>query len=171
MKKANKEKKEFQKLIKEIIENHEFQKRKDFPHHGKESVYDHSLKVAYLSYIIAKKLHLDAKSAAIGGLLHDFYTTPWTTAPKAKKFKESHGFIHARQAYENANREFPEYMSVKIKDIITKHMFPLNIRPPRYAESWIVTCADKIISMKVFLNPKELPMYIGFRKVRGNDDK
>ena len=32
------------------------------------------------------------------------------------------------------------------KDIIVKHMFPLNIKLPRYRESYIVTIADKICS-------------------------
>ncbi|MDD3340688.1 MAG: HD domain-containing protein [Bacilli bacterium] len=160
--KSNKD--EFNEIIHEIIEHPEFQRRKTFKHHGEESVYDHSLQVSYLAYRMAKKLHLDAKSAAIGGLLHDFYTTPWMSAEKAKRFRDMHGFVHAKQAYQNALKVFPQYMTPKIKDIITKHMFPLNINPPRYRESWIVTLADKLASGKVFLKPKDLPMYIGIKK-------
>lgn len=40
-------------------------------------------------------------------------------------------------------------MTDKISDIIVKHMFPLNIRPPKYAESWIITCVDKIVSLEI----------------------
>ena len=29
------------------------------------------------------------------------------------------------------------------KDIIVKHMFGATVAPPRYKESWIVTCVDK----------------------------
>ena len=39
-------------------------------------------------------------------------------------------------------------------DIIKKHMWPLNIKPPRYREAMIVTIADKICSTKeVFGKP------------------
>ena len=43
-------------------------------------------------------------------------------------------------------------------------MFPLNIRPPKYKESWIITLADKYISMDVLKSPKEWPKYIGLGK-------
>ena len=62
--------------IADLLKKEEFQKRKYYPHHGKISVYEHSLAVSKLSYDIAKKLKLDYKSAAIGGLLHDFYPNP-----------------------------------------------------------------------------------------------
>lgn len=162
MKKDKKE--EFYKIVKPILDHKEFQKRKSFPHHGEESVYEHSLKVAYLSYKMAKKLHLDAKSAAIGGLLHDFYTTPWQTAPKPKRIREMHGFVHPKDAYQNASKYFPELMNSKIQDSIIKHMFPLTIKPPKYREAWIITTADKISSLSIFKKPKDLPKYLGIRQ-------
>lgn len=51
--------KEFLEIVKVILENEEFQKRSMYLHHGKTSVYDHSLKVSYLSYNLAKKINLD----------------------------------------------------------------------------------------------------------------
>lgn len=161
MKKGEKE--EFYQIVKKILDHEEFQKRKNFPHHGEETVYDHSIKVAYLSYKMAKRLHLDEKSAAIGGLLHDFYTTPWQTAPKPKKIREMHGFMHPKDAYQNALKYFPELMNPKIHDIIIKHMFPLTLKLPRYRESWIITTADKISSLSIFKKPKDLPKYLGIR--------
>lgn len=155
---------EFLKVVAEILNNEEFKRRKQFPHHGDESVYDHSMKVAFLAYRWAKKLHLDAQSAAIGGLLHDFYDKPWQNAERPKRFRDMHGFVHAFQAYNNAKREFPHLMTPKIKNIIIRHMFPLNITPPKYAESWLVTMADKYVSMSVFARPKDLPMYLGLKK-------
>lgn len=154
---------EFYKIINEILEHEEFKKRKLYPHHGEETVYEHSLKVAYLSYKMAKKLNLDVKSAAIGGLLHDFYTTPWQTAPKPKRIRDMHGFAHPKEAYKNALEYFPNLMNPKIEDIITKHMFPLTPKLPRYKESWVITTADKITSLSVFKKPKDLPKYIGIR--------
>lgn len=155
---------EFYEIIKEIVEHEEFQKRKNFPHHGEETVYDHSMKVSYLAYKMAKKLKVDVKSVTIGALLHDFYTTPWQEAPKQKKIKDMHGFSHPKIAYQNAKYYFPHLMNDKIQDMITKHMFPLTIKPPKYKESWILTTADKIVSLSVFKNPKDLPKYIGIRR-------
>ena len=42
-------------------------------------------------------------------------------------------------------------------------MFPLTL-PPKYYEGWIVTIADKVVSLEVFKNPKELYKYIGLNK-------
>jgi hypothetical protein len=42
-------------------------------------------------------------------------------------------------------------------------MFPLNIKPPFYLESWIVTIVDKCVSIEVFKNPKGLLKYIGIK--------
>lgn len=55
-----------------------------------------------------------------------------------------HGLAHARTALENASHDF-ELTPIE-KDIIEKHMFPLNIKLPKYRESYLVTIADKICS-------------------------
>ena len=52
------------------------QKRKKYPHHINESVYAHVLRVSFDCYKIGKKLHMDYRSLAIAGLLHDFYERP-----------------------------------------------------------------------------------------------
>lgn len=46
--------KEFLEIIKPIIDNKEFIKRKKYHHHENESVYDHSMAVAYFAYKFAK---------------------------------------------------------------------------------------------------------------------
>lgn len=155
---------EYYKIINEILEHPEFKKRKTYSHHGKITVYDHSLSVSKLSYTIAKKLKVDYKAAAIGGLLHDFYYEPWQENKVKKKFFEKHGFVHAREAKENSNKYFQKYMNKKIENIILRHMFPLNIIPPKYIESWIVTISDKFISCEVILNPSFFKYLFGFRK-------
>ena len=158
---------EFLRVVDYIVNSEEFQRRKTFKHHGEESVYDHSLKVAYYAYIWAKLLHVDAKTTAIGALLHDFYTTPWMeNMDKKKKITEMHGFVHPRIAFENTKKYFPEVVNSKTKDIITKHMFPLTPKPPIYLESWLVTFADKYVSLSVFKDVKNLPKYVGIHKKR-----
>ena len=55
-----------------------------------------------------------------------------------------HGFHHAKKALENALEDFK--LNEIERDIIACHMFPLNIRPPKYRESWLVCYADKVCS-------------------------
>lgn len=155
---------EFYKIAYEILKSEEFQKRKKFKHHSNISVYDHSLAVAKVSYMLAKKLKLDYYSATIGGLLHDFYTKPWQENVGKRKFLESHGFTHAKEAMNNAKKYFPHLMNDKIENIILRHMFPLNKVPPKYKEGWVVTMADKYVSLEVFKNPKFIPTLLGIRK-------
>ena len=157
---------EFLKLINIIINNPEYQKRKEYMHHENLSVYDHSLQVAYKSYLFAKKHNLDYESVAIGATLHDFYYKPWQENKEKKKFREMHGFVHAKEALENSKKIFPELLNPKIEDIIVKHMFPLNIALPKYKETWIVTCIDKICSLEVLKHPKEYPKYLGLSRKR-----
>ena len=47
------EKEEYYSIIYEILENDEFQKRKQYKHHGNISVYEHSLAVSKYAYIVA----------------------------------------------------------------------------------------------------------------------
>ena len=161
---------EYYGIVKEILESAEFQKRKTYVHHENSSVYDHCLAVSILSYCWAKKWNLDYKSAAIGGLLHDFYDKPWQNENhkaihKGKtKFLKQHGFIHASEAVKNAYKYFPQLMNQKIENIIKRHMFPLNIHPPKYKEAWIITMVDKYVSADVLRTPKEWPKYLGLRK-------
>lgn len=155
--------KEYYRIVKYIIEHPEFIKRKDYKHHENESVYEHSIKVSMLSYKIAKLLHLDKESIAIGGLLHDFYYKPWQDCIEKKKFLKQHGFVHAKEALDNSNIYFKNFLNDKTEDIIIKHMFPLNIKPPRYAESWIVTLVDKIVSLNVLAHPTVWPKYVGIK--------
>ena len=61
-----------------------------------------------------------------------------------------HGLRHPRIALDNARRDF--VLTSREEDIIRKHMFPLTLRPPRYKESVVVTCADKLCAMGELVN-------------------
>lgn len=148
-----KDKLEYYDIVKEILKNDEFQKRKKFKHHGNISVYDHCLEVSKISYYLAKKMNLDYKSTAIGALLHDFYFKPWQENIEKKSFFKKHGFVHAYEAKINAKKYFPNLINQKIENIIERHMFPLNKIPPKYKEAWIVTLVDKYVSMEVIKQP------------------
>ena len=55
---------EFQEIVKDIIENKEFQKIKKLKVHGNTSLFDHCYAVSYFCYLTCKKKKLDYKSAA-----------------------------------------------------------------------------------------------------------
>lgn len=99
------------------------------------------------AYVMAKKLNLDYKSAAIAGVLHDFYTTPWQECTEVKPLLQRHGFTHARCALENSRKYFGKYLNPQIENAILRHMFPLNIVPPKCSIGYVVTVVDKVKSM------------------------
>ncbi len=123
------------------------QKEKDFSQHGGISCYDHSVAVAKMSVRMALRLRMrvDMESLIRGALLHDYFLYNWRDG---KKEHNLHGFRHAQRALQNAQRDFP--LSPIAKDVICRHMFPLNIHPPRYRESYIVTVADKVCATREF---------------------
>ena len=156
---------EFLNIINPIISNPEFIKRKNYKHHENESVYEHSINVAFITYkMVKKRKKLDLKSAVIGALLHDFYYKPWQDCKIKKPFFKKHGFVHAKEALLNSRKYFNVYLNPIVENCILRHMFPLNIHPPRYREAWIVSIADKKDSLKIFKHPTKLPKYLGFKK-------
>lgn len=155
---------EYLSIVMPIIKNDEFIRRKKFNHHENRSVYGHSLLVSVNSYYLAKKLGLDYRAAAIGGLLHDFYYKDWQLNKEKLPLLKAHGFIHASEALENSKKLFPNLIDKKVENIIKRHMFPLNFIPPFYYESWLICFVDKYCSLEVFKTPKEWYKYIGLRK-------
>lgn len=156
---------EYYDIVKDILSNKEFIKRKEFMHHGKISVYEHSLKVSIFAYKISKKFKIgDYKKVAVGALLHDFYYKPWQDNKEKKPFFKKHGFVHAKEALDNSRKYFSNYLDEKVEDMILRHMFPLNIKPPKYKESWIVTLADKLVSLEAIKEPIFFLSLFGIKK-------
>jgi len=141
---------EFNEIIEEIINNDKFLKLKKFLHH-RESIYNHSINVSYLTYKISKKIRVDYKSATRAALLHDFFLYDWRKEGRENKKKlfHKHGFTHPKTALINSKENF--IINKKEADIILKHMFPLTIIPPNSIEGWVVTFVDKYITIKEFL--------------------
>lgn len=162
---------EYMDIIKPIISNEVFLSRKLYNHHDNRSVYGHSLLVSINSYYFAKKVGLDYKAAAIGGLLHDFYYDDWQKSKKKYPLYKAHGFVHAKEALENSKKIFPELIDKKIENSIKRHMFPLTFIPPLYLESWIICFVDKMCSMEIFKEPKNLYKYVGIKKKRGEQNE
>ena len=123
--------KEFMDIARDTIYTEEFEKLRDIKHHYKVNRYEHSVRVAYWSYKIAKKLGIDTKEIVVGALLHDLF------------YQEVGEFTsHPKIALDNALKSF-QLTDIE-QDIIVKHMFPATLHIPKYKESWIVCMVDKI---------------------------
>lgn len=161
-------------IVEEILLHPEFQKRKLFAHHHNKSVFEHSVKVSYYSFLYAKYFNADKRVCAIAGLLHDFYPKAWlytqsladldasylSEVNKKKSLFKKHGFTHGKAASDNYIKFFPHLENEKISDCIEKHMFPLTLFPPKYKEGWIITAVDKRNSMLELPSVKTIPNFI-----------
>jgi uncharacterized protein len=141
---ARPQRKEFILLVDDILLNQEFRRLKKFHHHTGH-IYDHVIRVSYISYVIAKALGLDYRSAARGGLLHDFFLYDWRERKASDTSRALHGREHPHIALANARGQFE--VSDLEADIIVKHMFPKTRQIPRYKESFVVSLSDKISSV------------------------
>lgn len=132
---------EYINVISNILKNKEFNKLKTIAHHDSNRMI-HSLKVSYYSYKLSKKIGLDYKEAARGGLLHDFFFIKYDLSNREKaKLLKDHPFI----AVKNAKALFD--INDKEKNIIESHMFPAGKVLPKHSESWVVNIVDKGVSL------------------------
>lgn len=139
--------KEYLSIIDEIIKNDEFKKMSKIKHHNTTRM-NHLIKVSFRSYKIAKYFDLDYKEAAIGGILHDFYSLEIKDCDKFKEKLSLFSTGHPNIALNNANKNFN--LNEKEENIIVSHMFPISKKLPKYKESWIVTTVDKFYSIGEF---------------------
>ena len=141
----------FNELIREYNEHPKVKSMKEFVQHGATTTYDHCHRVARLSYLLNRKLHLRAneKELVPAALLHDFFLYDWHERPKTpiRKFTSKHGFTHSKVAADNAREVFG--ISDKMHSMILSHMWPLNItKVPKSREALILCVADKCIALK-----------------------
>ena len=130
---------EFDQIVNDIANHEQFLQLKHELHHG-ISRYEHSLRVAKVTYSVTKKMHLDYERATRAALLHDFYTDKDTEGYTTKEtFK-----LHPKIAVMNAKKYFD--IDTKQENMIESHMFPASLTVPKYTESWIITGADKVIA-------------------------
>lgn len=138
---------EYKSIVSKYLEDEQVQALANIPHHDSNRL-EHSLKVSYYSYNICKKIGLDYESVAKAGLLHDFYFNRIDECPtmgdKVKLFMND----HPEDALKNALRKF--YLTPLEEDIIVSHMWPASKHVPKHKESFVVSCVDKIFSLKEF---------------------
>ena len=115
-----------------------------FLQHGNTTVLLHCVAVTYFSLRLMKRLRLRYHKGSLlrGALLHDYFLYDWHDPDPSHKL---HGFHHAQKALHNAEADFD--LSEIEKDIISHHMFPLNLKPPHTREGIIVCLVDKGCSL------------------------
>jgi len=135
----------YQLIVRDILRNEEFEKIQYSEHHGTNRL-QHSLRVSYMSYCLAKFLHLDYVKTARAGLLHDFF---YTENDRELKDRVTSTFSHPKVAAENASKHFQ--ISEMERNIIESHMYGRNFKyVPKYMESWLVIVSDTLIGLTEF---------------------
>lgn len=162
---SSKEAQEFYHYIRDLLDNEVVCQMKNFKHHYSTTCYQHCINVSYYNYLICRKLGLDAKKAARAGILHDLYLYDWRDTPR-KKGEMPHGMRHPGIALENAKNNFT--ISKREEDMIVKHMWPLTLKLPRYAESYVIVVTDKYAAaLEIGVHVKGKLKALGHKAVSG----
>ncbi len=147
---------EFDELVKDILNNENFLATKRDLHHG-TSKYEHSIRVAKLSYKLGKFFKVDLRSVTRAGLLHDFFFG-------MRKEKPENSYLrHPVTASSNAKKYFNvsdlEAEAIKthmFHHVLIQKIFPFINRKekvsikefkPKTKEGWIICASDLIISV------------------------
>lgn len=147
---------DFESLVSDILENDKFLEIKHDMHHGTNK-YEHSLRVAKMSYKLSKMFNADVKSATRAGLLHDFFFG-------TRKEKEENSYLnHPKTASNNAKKYFnvSDLEAEAIRTHMFHHVLIKKILPfinskekakikefkPHSKEGWIICASDLIVSI------------------------
>jgi uncharacterized protein len=131
---------EFYECINDILNHPVVLQMKKYYQHCETDCYEHCLNVAYNNFRICKHLGLDARSAARGGMLHDLFLYDWRKHSR-RTGDHLHAITHPIAAYYNARKYFQ--LNKIEREVITKHMWPVSVIPPRYPETYIICLTDK----------------------------
>lgn len=138
--------KQFHDCIKDLIQTPDVRAMSIIPQHANVNCLNHSIFVSYISFLMCRYFGLDYVAASRGALLHDLFLYDWREETSRRSF---HLFSHPVAALENASALCE--LSDMEKDIIVKHMWPLTIKKPKYMESFLVGCADKLCALSEML--------------------
>lgn len=144
----------FHACVSDLIQHRTVLRMENFTQHGGVTCLDHCLFVSYKSFLLCRRLGLDYRSAARGGLLHDLFLYDWHEKDASRRL---HAFRHPGIALKNAAGCFA--LSNRERDIIRKHMWPLTVIFPRYPETLIVSMFDKYCAVAEFLRMRLHPLH------------
>lgn len=153
---AKKNNNDFDNLVSDILENKYFLETKHDLHHG-TSKYEHSIRVAKLSYKLSKVFKADIKSTTRAGLLHDFFFGTRKDKPENSYLR--HPVTASKNAKEYFNVSDLEAEAIKthmFHQVLLKKIFPFVNRQekasvkefkPKSKEGWIICASDLIVSI------------------------
>ena len=137
----------FRACIADLIDSPSVQAMRNVSQHVDINCFEHCVFVAYVSFLICRRMGWDFRAAARGGLLHDLFLYDWH---QKGSHQGLHGFTHPEAALRNASQICA--LTEVEQDIIVKHMWPLTLRKvPKYRESFVVSSADKICALAEML--------------------
>lgn len=137
--------KRFKQLLEEYNNSEIIRQMDNYIHHGHTTTLEHCQNVAWVSYLINKKLKLNAdeKKLIELSMMHDLFLYDWHDKRPERK---THAFDHPDIACNNAIKHFD--ISKKDQEIIRSHMWPINIRRiPKSKEAIILCIADKYCAL------------------------
>lgn len=137
--------KEYFSFVSDLLHNDTVMKLTEFRHHIGTTRFQHSLNVSYYNYLLCKLLHLDYKSAARAGLLHDLFLYE---RKKHINSERSHSAEHSKIALRNAAKLFT--LNDVERDMIINHMWPMTPTLPQYSETFVITLVDKLCAIAEF---------------------
>ncbi len=147
--------KEFFDCVSDIYFTDEVQGLAVYEQHMEINRLQHITSVAYLSYLVCKKMGWDYVSAARGAVLHDLFYYDWHEKDSSHRL---HGYRHPGFALKNAEVLCGDRLSELEKEVIRRHMWPLTPTPPMKKEAFAVSMCDKYCAVKelmVSIVPKQ----------------
>lgn len=147
---------EFNNLVQDILENAHFLETKKDLHHG-TSKFEHSLRVAKLSYKLGKIFKADKKVIARAGLLHDFFLGTRKEKPENSYLKHPiTAMNNAKKYFSVSDKEAEAIKTHMFHQVLLKKLFPfinykenVNLKEfkPKSKEGWIICLSDMIVSI------------------------
>lgn len=134
---------EFYDIIKDLLYTTEVQELKQYTHHIFNNRFNHSLQVAYLTYVVTKRLKGQYIQATRAALLHDLFYYDC----KLDNIKMAQHIIdHPHIALDNALKLTT--LTQLEQNMILSHMWqPFNYcTKPKTKEAWVLTWMDKLSS-------------------------
>lgn len=130
---------DFFKAVADVYDTKEVQGLQIYPQHAGINRLQHITSVAYLSYLISKKLGLSVRETTRAAVLHDLFYYDWHENDWSHR---PHGYRHPGFALKNARILCADLTKIE-ENTIVRHMWPLTLTPPRYKEAYVVVFADK----------------------------
>ena len=124
---------EYDDCVHDLLNTSAVQELGEYTHHKGTTRLQHSLNVSYYNFLLCRKLHFDACSAARAGLLHDLFLYD-RKQHEPVEGEGNHAVGHPKVAFFNG-------------DMIANHMWPLSPHMPHFRETWVIQFVDKACAL------------------------